>query len=86
LNNAFHLAAINGGRHVAPLFAGDTVYAWSEILEKAEIPGRSDVGALRIRLVAVKNQDCAAFPLKKESGEYADGVILDFDAWVVLPR
>jgi len=86
LNNAFHLAAINGGRHVAPLFAGDTVYAWSEILEKAEIPGRSDVGALRIRLVAVKNQDCATFPLKKESGEYADGVILDFDAWVVLPR
>jgi 2-methylfumaryl-CoA hydratase len=36
--------------------------------------------------VAVKNQDCSAFPLKKESGEYADGVILDFDAWVVLPR
>lgn len=86
LNNAFHLAAINGGRHVAPLFAGDTVYAWSEILEKAEIPGRTDVGALRIRLVAVKNQDCAAFPLKTESGDYADGVILDFDAWVVLPR
>jgi 2-methylfumaryl-CoA hydratase len=32
LANAFHLAAINGGRHVAPCFAGDTVYAWSEIL------------------------------------------------------
>jgi 2-methylfumaryl-CoA hydratase len=86
LNNAFHLAAINGGRHVAPLFAGDTVYAWSEVLEKAELPGRSDVGALRTRLVAVKNQDCSAFPLKNEKGEYADGVILDFDAWVVLPR
>ena len=33
LANAFHIAAINGGRHVAPLFAGDTVFAWSEILE-----------------------------------------------------
>ena len=86
LNNAFHLAAINGGRHVAPLFAGDTVYAWSEILEKAEIPGRTDIGALRIRLVAVKNQDCASLPLKSDSGEYAEGVILDLDAWVVLPR
>ncbi len=86
LNNAFHLAAINGGRHVAPLFAGDTVYAWSEVLEKAEIPGRTDVGALRIRLVAVKNQDCASFPLKSPAGDYADGVILDLDAWVVLPR
>ena len=31
LANAFHIAAINGGRHVAPLFAGDTVFAWSEI-------------------------------------------------------
>ncbi|MDX2308024.1 MAG: MaoC family dehydratase [Hyphomicrobium sp.] len=86
LNNAFHLAAINGGRHVAPLFAGDTVYAWSEVLEKAELPNRTDVGALRARLVAVKNRDCADFPLKREGGDYEDGVILDFDAWVLLPR
>ena len=55
LGNAFHVAAINGGRHVAPCFAGDTVYAWSEVLEKADIPGRSDIGALRVRLVGVKN-------------------------------
>jgi len=86
LNNAFHLAAINGGRHVSPCFAGDTVYAWSEILEKAELPGRKDVGALRIRLVAVKNQDCSAFPLKKADGQYDDSVLLDLDAWVLLPR
>ena len=65
LANAFHLAAINGGRHVAPCFAGDTVYAWSEVLEKAEIPGRTDVGALRTRLVAVKNNDCADFPAEE---------------------
>ena len=62
LANAFHVAAINGGRHVAPLFAGDTVYAWSEILEVAELPGRGDVGALRIRTIATKNQPCAGFP------------------------
>ena len=86
LNNAFHLAAINGGRRVSPCFAGDTVYAWSEILEKAELPGRKDVGALRIRLVAVKNQDCAAFPLKKADGQYDESVLLDLDAWVLLPR
>ena len=86
LNNAFHLAAINGGRHVSPCFAGDTVYAWSEILEKAEIPGRTDIGALRVRMVAAKNTGCAAFPLKTASGDYAEGVMLDLDAWVVLPR
>lgn len=86
LANAFHLAAINGGRHVSPCFAGDTVYAWSEVLEKAALPGRDDVGALRIRLVAVKDRSCADFPLKREDGQYEEGVLLDLDAWVLLPQ
>ena len=86
LANAFHIAAINGGRHVAPCFGGDTVYAWSEVLETAEIPGRSDIGALRTRLTAVKNRTCADFPLRNAKGEYADGVILDLDLWLILPR
>lgn len=86
LANAFHIAAINGGRHVAPCFAGDTIYAWSEVLETAEIPNRRDIGALRVRLVAVKNRACADFPLRNAAGEYAEGVILDLDAWLVMPR
>jgi 2-methylfumaryl-CoA hydratase len=44
------------------------------------------VGAPRIRLVAVKNQDCSDFPLKTEDDKYADGVLLDLDAWVLRPR
>lgn len=86
LGNAFHVAAINGGRHVAPLFAGDTVYAWSEVLEKSEIAGRDDAGALRTRLVAVKNRDARDYPLKTTGGDYAEGVILDLDCWLLLPR
>ena len=86
LANAFHVAAINGGRHVAPCFAGDTVYAWSHITQASEIPGRSDIGALRLRTVATKNLNCAAFPDKLPDGAYAEGVILDLDSWVVLPR
>lgn len=86
LANAFHVAAINAGRHVAPCFAGDTVYAWSEVLEKAELPGRDDIGALRVRLVAAKNRSCADFPLRSAAGEYAEGVILDLDLWLILPR
>jgi 2-methylfumaryl-CoA hydratase len=39
LANAFSVAAINGGRHVAPAFAGDTVYAWSEVIEQMSLPG-----------------------------------------------
>lgn len=85
LGNAFHIAAINGGRHVAPLFAGDTVYAWSEVLASAELPGRSDVGALRLRLVATKNRPCADHPLKL-GDQYDPSVILDFDYWALMPR
>lgn len=86
LANAFHIAAINGGRHVAPAFAGDTVYAWSEVLDKAEVPGRRDVGALRLRLVGLKDTAPASFPLETAPGKYAPGVILDLDYWALLPR
>ncbi|MEM8743043.1 MAG: MaoC family dehydratase [Pseudomonadota bacterium] len=86
LANAFHVAAINGGSHVAPCFAGDTVYAWSEILEREEIPGRADIGALRARTVAVKDMEASSFPYKTEDDAYAAGVILDLDCWLVLPR
>ncbi|MBI4273614.1 MAG: MaoC family dehydratase [Rhizobiales bacterium] len=85
LSNAFHVAAINGGRHVAPLFAGCTVFAWSEILAKSELPGRNDVGALRLRTIATKDKPCADFPLKA-GNEDDPSVILDLDYWVLIPR
>jgi 2-methylfumaryl-CoA hydratase len=83
LANAFHVAAINGGRHVAPAFAGDTVYAYSEVLDKALI-ARPDLGALRLRLVALKDKPAAGFPLKA-GDQYDPAVLLDLDLWVLLP-
>ena len=85
LANAFHVAAINGGRHVAPLTAGMTVFAWSEILDRAEVPGRADVGALRVRTVATKDRPCADFPLRI-GDEYDPAVILELDYWLLIPR
>ncbi len=85
LANAFHVAAINGGRHVSPLFAGLTVFAWSEVLEAAEVPGRNDVGALRLRTIATKDKPCDDFPCKIGK-EYDPAVILDLDYWVLMPR
>ena len=85
LANAFHIAAINGGRHVAPLFAGDTLFAWSEVAETAALPGRDDVGALRLRTVATKNRPCADFPLRKGEG-YEPDVVLELDYWALAPR
>jgi 2-methylfumaryl-CoA hydratase len=85
LANAFHVAAINGGRHVAPLFAGDTVFAWTEVLDAQDVPGRRDLGALRLRTIATKDRPCADFPYKS-GDEYEAGVILDLDYWVLIPR
>ena len=86
LQNACKLLAINAGRHVAPSFAGDTIYAWSEVLETIALPGRDDAGALRIRTVATKDRACADFPLKDDAGKYDPSVVLDFDYTVLMPR
>ena len=85
LGNAFHVAAINGGRHVAPLFAGGTVYAWSEIVETADVPAQSDLGALRILTRATRDLPCRDFPTQDATAD-APGVILEFDYWALLPR
>jgi 2-methylfumaryl-CoA hydratase len=86
LANAFHIAAINGGRHVAPAFAGVTVYAWSEVLEKVELRGRDDVGALRVRTIGLRDRNASGFPLMADENTPEEGVILDLDYWVLMPR
>ena len=85
LANAFKIAAINGGRHTAPSFAGDTIYAWSEVLGKMELPGRRDIGALRLRTVAIKDCPCHDFPYQDGGGKYDPAVVLDFDYTVLMP-
>jgi 2-methylfumaryl-CoA hydratase len=85
LGNTFRIAALNGGRHVAPAFAGDTVYAWSEVVDKAPIEGRDDVGALRVRLTATKDRNCAGFP-GRTTGGFDPAVILELDTWMLIPR
>jgi len=85
LGNAFHVAAINGGRHVAPLFAGGTVYAWSEIVETADVPAQSDLGALRIVTRATRDRPAKDFPTKEATAD-EPGVILEFDYWALMPR
>ena len=83
LANAQTITAINAGTHAAPCFAGDTVRAWSEVLDRAETsaPG---VGALRLRLVATRG---GAHPgrLRDEAGRHRPDVLLDLDHWALAP-
>jgi 2-methylfumaryl-CoA hydratase len=78
--NAQMIVALNAGAHANPCFAGDTVRAWSEVLDRAELaPG---IGALRLRLVATRGQ---AGALKDNDGRYRPEVLLDLDYWSLIP-
>jgi 2-methylfumaryl-CoA hydratase len=85
LANAFHIAAINAGRHVAPVFAGDTVHAWTTVVDKASLAGRNDVGALRLITRATRNIEAAAFPTAPAEKD-KPGVVLELDYWALMPR
>lgn len=94
LENVLGLLAINAGRHVAPVVAGDTLQAATRVVERWTLPGRDDVGALRLRLIGFK-EPCAT-PLRTGS-DGSDpafearlgaqpGVVLDLDYTVLVPR
>ncbi|AKS45042.1 L-erythro-3-methylmalyl-CoA dehydratase [Octadecabacter temperatus] len=82
LANAQMMVAINAGAHANPCFAGDTVRAWSEVLDTAETaaPG---VGAIRLRLVATKGGEVGT--LKGDDARYLPHVLLDLDYWALIP-
>lgn len=82
LANAQMVVGLNAGAHVNACLAGDTVRAWSEVLDKAETaaPG---VGAVRLRLVATKGG--APFELRGADGKYLPDVLLDLDYWALMP-
>jgi 2-methylfumaryl-CoA hydratase len=48
------------------------------------LPGRDDVGALRIRTRATCNLACRDFPQADGSPDQP-GVILDLDYWALMP-
>ena len=82
LANAQIIVGLNAGAHANPCISGDTVRAWSEVLDKAETsaPG---VGAIRLRLVATKGT--TPFALKGGDGKYLPDVLLDLDYWALMP-
>lgn len=85
LENAFAIAAIHGGSHANPAFAGDTIYCRHVVLGREKIPNRNDVGALRLRMIGAKNVNLAKLPDLKP-GEKNDAVVLDLDYSVLIPR
>ena len=90
LENRMGIAAVNGGTHANPVHTGDTLFSFTDVLEKQELTER--LGALRLRLVVVKNEhpdDTEGFELKQSAGgkqAYRESVVLDLDYWEPMIR
>jgi 2-methylfumaryl-CoA hydratase len=85
LENAFAIAAIHGGTHANPTFGSDTIYCRHLVVARDDVPGRADVGLLRLRMLAVKNIALGAFETPPQSGKH-DSLVLDLDYSVFVPR
>ncbi len=82
LENVISIAAINGGSHLNPTFAGDTIYAKSVVLDKQ--PLSDELGALRLRLMGIKNDPPGQVVV--QSHDLPPSVVLDLDYTVLMPR
>jgi 2-methylfumaryl-CoA hydratase len=92
LENVVRVLGFNAGTHANPTVAGDTLFAWTDVLERIDL-GREDAGALRLRLVGVKNLDPSQEPVElrvkdPESGRehHHPNVVLELDYTVLVPK
>ena len=86
LENALTILAINAGTHANPSFAGDTIYCATEVLETLALPNRTDIGALRLRMIGIKNMSASEITEFKTTTGYHPNVVLDLDYTVAMPR
>ena len=86
LQNAQWMYAINSGAHANPTYAGDTIYAFTEVIETID-HNRNDIGLLRLRTIAIKNQVPSEInDIKDENGKYLKNIVLDLDYTVIIPK
>lgn len=86
LENALSLLAINAGTHANPCFAGDTIYTMTEVLDAWPLARHSEIGALRLRMVGIKNSPPSDLEAIKTDKGYHPNVLLDLDYTVLIPR
>jgi 2-methylfumaryl-CoA hydratase len=89
LENVAGIYTISQCKTLAPTLAGDTLYAFTEVKEKTRLPGRQDIGLLRLRLVGLKNCHPSEIETAGHGGlgeSHRSAVVLDLDYTVVVPR
>jgi 2-methylfumaryl-CoA hydratase len=85
LENAISILAINAGTHASPSFSGDTIYTVTEVLDAWQLPNQ-DIGALRLRMIGIKNMLPSDLTEIKTDKVYHPNVVLDLDYTVAMPR
>lgn len=88
LENILAILAINGGTHVAPTFADDTLYSVTQVIDTMTVPDRHDVGVLRLRLIGLRDLPPSDFDWDGDAATLRGhpNVVLDLDYSVLLPR
>ena len=69
---------------IVQAFTEDTIYCWSEVLEKIDLNVRN-IAAIRLRSVGTKEKN-HSMKVKSDDGRYLPTTVLDFDYWVLVPR
>ncbi|WMS88889.1 MaoC family dehydratase [Pleionea litopenaei] len=86
LANGLWLAAINGGSHTAPSFAGDTLYSVSQIIDLGNIEQRNDIGWLRVKTYGLKNVTAEQISqFIEEPKSLIDSQVLELDYTLLVP-
>lgn len=86
LENALRILAINAGTHANPCFAGDTIYTITEVLDRWDLTDQPDTGALRLRMIGIKNMQPNELQAIKTDNKYHENVVLDLDYTVAMPK
>jgi 2-methylfumaryl-CoA hydratase len=74
------------GRHTAPLFAGDTVFAATEVRGLRDFPGRPDLGVVECRLLGHKFERAQDEPHDDAPDGWKKTAIFELDREVAMKR
>jgi len=86
-DNALGDLRYSTGRHTAPLFAGDTVFAATEVLGKRDLEGRPDLGVVETRLFGHKFSRAEGEPASDDApAGWKKVQIFELDREVVVKR
>ncbi|MGE4596834.1 MAG: MaoC family dehydratase [Methylophilaceae bacterium] len=90
LENILLISAIHGGKHCNPTFSGDTLFTKTIVTAKDKIPGRSDLGVLKLKMIGIKNKTSESLQSIYQDNSYNKiydpNVVLELDYSVVLPK